>query len=226
MNTGLAIETNIMKTDDINLTALSVLNALSYAPACALAAGNPLVGLALQNVIVCSNTYTTAGADSAVYGNVVVSDGTTTGANAAVTTNVLPVAASSTGLGGAIKSRRLAPVGEGGRVAQGITSGNAASIGAGSQVFHDVGAVGLTSTDARGTVGLQTRLLNSLMDSSCVAGLAMASTAHALLVDQTQAWRSSMGLATVLSTAKASDTSLRVDVSRATNFSMTAGAPK
>ncbi len=139
---------------------------LTVALACGSAAVSaaPLVlGDDLNSLTVFSNTYTTTGANSSVYGNVLSGGVSTTGTNAAVTGNLVSVGAANVGggtstVGGDVTSNGVMMVGgavtalNGPIVSGSITSTGDSTIGAYATVGGDMLSGGAATTDANANV--------------------------------------------------------------------------
>jgi predicted acyltransferase (DUF342 family) len=134
-----------------------------------------LFGPDMQDLTVFSKTYTTTGANSTVFGNVLAGDVSTIGANGKVIGRLVSVGAGNTGgasssvsgdfvsggvlttgdgstIGGSIMSSGAATIGAGSRVAGDMTSGGAATTGDSSRVGGDLKSGGAASTGANSTV--------------------------------------------------------------------------
>ncbi len=135
--------------------ALSLILALSCAPRKGEA--SPLLGPDLQALTVFSETYTTAGANSKVFGNVLSGGVSSTGANADIFGDLVSVGAATTGgagstVSGTIVSGGVLTTGAGSTIGGDITSSGASTVGANSRVGGDMVSGGAATTGASSTV--------------------------------------------------------------------------
>ncbi len=119
---------------------------------------DPVLGSDLAKLAVFAHTYTSMGANSAVWGNISSGDVATTGASSHVSGNMSSVNASNTGGGGAtvggyVKSGGVTTAGAGAVVGRNLTSSEAAMIGDHSRVVGNIVANGVTTTGDSATVG-------------------------------------------------------------------------
>jgi hypothetical protein len=122
----------------------------------------PIFGQNLQELSTFSNTYTTTGADSSVYGSVMSGDVGTTGAGGAISGDFTAVGALTIGgisstyaiatVGGSMTSGGALTTGASSTVGGDITSGGAATVGAASGVSGNMAAAGAVSTGAASQV--------------------------------------------------------------------------
>lgn len=115
-------------------------------------AATELLGLDLQDLSVFSNTYTTTGADSTVYGNILTGDVGTSGAGGTITGSFTAVGAVTLGgisgtsreatVSGDIISGGVLTTGDHASVGGSATSGGAATIGPAGTVGGDLAAAG------------------------------------------------------------------------------------
>ena len=151
-----------MLTNKIKLAApLTVVLALASVESNA----GVILGADLAKLTVFSNEYTTTGANSIVYGNILAGGVSTTGANAIVYGNVVSVGAANIGggtsevngnvvSGGVMKVGGATTVGSPGpNVTGSITSTGASTIGDSAQVGGDMLSGGAATTGANSVVG-------------------------------------------------------------------------
>jgi hypothetical protein len=122
----------------------------------------PIFGQNLQELSTFSNTYTTTGADSSVYGSVMSGGVGTTGAGGAISGDFTAVGALTIGgisstyaiatVGGSMTSGGALTTGASSTVGGDITSGGAATVGAASGVSGNMAAAGAVSTGAASQV--------------------------------------------------------------------------
>jgi hypothetical protein len=122
----------------------------------------PIFGQNLQELSTFSNTYTTTGADSSVYGSVMSGDVGTTGAGGSISGDFTAVGALTIGgissrgviatVGGSMTSGGALTTGDSSTVGGGITAGGAATVGAASGVRGNMAAAGAVSTGAASKV--------------------------------------------------------------------------
>lgn len=117
----------------------------------------PLLGSDLVYEAVFSKTYTTTGANSKVFGNVLSGDVSTIGANANVYGNLESVGAATTGgagstVSGTIVSGDVLTTGDGSIIGGNITSSGASTVGANSQIGGNMVAGGVATTGASSIV--------------------------------------------------------------------------
>ena len=130
-----------------------------YAPheASAQVAPSPLLGPDLHSQTVFANKYTSTGANSKVFGNVLSGDVSTTGANASVNGDLVSVGAATTGgrgstVSGNIVSGDVLTTGDGSVVGGSITSSGASTVGANSRIGGSMISGGASTTGAASTV--------------------------------------------------------------------------
>jgi hypothetical protein len=122
----------------------------------------PIFGQNLQELSTFSNTYTTTGADSSVYGSVMSGGVGTTGAGGAISGDFTAVGALTIGgisstyaiatVGGSMTSGGALTTGASSTVGGNITSGGAVTVGAASGVSGNMAAAGAVSTGAASKV--------------------------------------------------------------------------
>ena len=143
-----------------NRIALFLVLGLTYAPLTVHA--GPLLGPDLQNLTVFSKTYTTSGANSTVYGNVLAGGVSTIGASGLVSGNLVSGGAANLGgLGtsgrdatvtGSISSGGVLITGDHAVVGANITSSGASTVGANSRTGGNVVSGGAATTGASSAV--------------------------------------------------------------------------
>jgi hypothetical protein len=122
----------------------------------------PIFGQNLQELSTFSNTYTTTGADSSVYGSVMSGGVGTTGAGGSISGDFTAVGALTIGgisstyaiatVGGSMTSGGALTTGASSTVGGNITSGGAVTVGAASGVSGNMAAAGAVSTGAASKV--------------------------------------------------------------------------
>jgi hypothetical protein len=122
----------------------------------------PIFGQKFQELSTFSNTYTTTGADSSVYGSVMSGDVGTTGAGGSISGDFTAVGALTIGgisstyaiatVGGSMTSGGALTTGASSTVGGNITSGGAVTVGAASGVSGNMAAAGAVSTGAASKV--------------------------------------------------------------------------
>ncbi len=140
------------------------------------AALSPLLGPDLRSQTVFATQYTSTGANSRIFGNVLSGDVSTTGANASVYGDLVSVGAATTGgggstvsgnivsgdvlttgdrsvVGGSITSSGASTVGANSRIGGSMVSGGASTTGDSSTVSGDIWSGGNASIGAAATVG-------------------------------------------------------------------------
>ncbi len=140
------VETNVK----INKMALPWLTVLACASS-PVSATTALLGQNLQSLTTFSNTYTTTGANSWIYGSALTGDVGTSGAGAHITRDFTALGASTIGgAGSAVTGNMIAggvlTTGDGATVGGFAIAGGAASIGANSVITGYVAADGAVST--------------------------------------------------------------------------------
>lgn len=132
------------------ISSFSLVAALACAPHQA-SAGPLLIGTDLLNLTVFSKTYTTTGANSKVFGDVLAGGVSTTGANAQVLGNLTSTGAATTGgagssVSGNIVSGDVLTTGDHAVVGGNITSSGASTIGAHARVGGNMVSGGVATT--------------------------------------------------------------------------------
>ena len=120
-------------------------------------ASSPLLGPDLHSQTVFSKTYTSTGANSQVFGNVLSGGASTTGANARVHGDLVSSGAATTGGGGStvsgnIVSGGVLTTGDSSIVGGGITSSGASTVGANSRIGRSMVSGGASTTGKSSTV--------------------------------------------------------------------------
>lgn len=135
---------------------LMLLVAAAAVPVPALAASLLDPGLAGQTIF--SGTYTTTGANSSTFGNVLDGGVSTTGASSAVFGDLVSVGAATTGgagstVSGNIVSGGAASIGDGSLIGGDVTASGASTIGANSHIAGNMISGGAVNTGANSFVG-------------------------------------------------------------------------
>ena len=163
--------------------ALPLLVALAYAPSQVFAGTTPLLAGDLNSWTVFSDTYTTTGANTQVFGSVLSGDVATTGAGSAISGNFVSVGAANIGasivggsqttvsVGGYVRAGDLSTTGDGSIINGNITSSGAANVGAHSSVGGNVVSGGVaTAGDTARIAGNLTSIGASSIGANATVG--------------------------------------------------------